>query len=75
MQIGKNKKAAANLSDAVRPMTRPHSVWDCLSRFGVPWNVLAVFLILHCGLWVASGLASKPEEASKADSKITAELL
>ena len=70
MQIVPNEKTALNPDDAVRPsvLTRKHSAWDSLSRFGVPWNALAVFLILHCALWVAPGFAAKPEEASKADS-------
>ena len=47
---------------------RKHPALVCSSRFGVPRNALAVLLVLHYALWVASGLAVEAEDASKVDS-------
>ena len=70
LRIVSNEKAALNVNGAMRRSVsvRNHSSWVCYYCFGVLWNALAVFLVLHCALWVAPGLAAKAEEASKADS-------
>ena len=64
-----NEKAALNLNGAVRlcELMCKHPIWVFFSRFGVPRNVLAVFLAMHCALWVTPSLAAEAEDASKAD--------
>ena len=70
MQTGQMKKAGLNLNGAVRPsvLMRKQPAWFYFFRFGVPRNALAVFLVMHCALWVAPGLPAEAEDASKTDS-------
>ena len=67
---GKLKPAAWNLNSVARPgvLIPKHAAWVCFSRFGVPWNALAVLLILHCALWVTPSLAAEAKDASEVHS-------
>jgi tetratricopeptide (TPR) repeat protein len=70
MRIGPNEKAALNVNGAVRPhvLMQENPALGCFSGFGVPRNVLAVFLVMHCTFWVAPGLATDTEDALGTDS-------